>query len=445
MAATRMRLWNTSGRNMAGSVIHTADSDPNLLAWRRRLRDNLPPMTAPTADLLRHRFDEFMAHLGTNFVSKPQRTRFAQYVLGLLLPGDRKSMERLAARVDPAHAMARFKTFQRFIGAARWDDLAVRRAAHEWACSGLIERQDKVRAWVVHDVVFPKRGDHSVFVHRPTPGASSSPGNRQVAAGLTFAASSLSVPFDLQIYMPEEWARREAAGVPKAMRYRSKADIALDMIDRAIQEGKRPAPIVCGREYAEDQAFLSALEGRGLEYVGEVSRASDMIPDSLRGAAGKVRRSGSARHPWRRWSWQEGANHVNIAGFDFAGIRTDLRANFGWWAMAEWGDMAPAPHRFWLVSSACTWIRSKLKFVRLAHIGGQVEQDYDELKNELGLTHYEGRGYVGWNHHVTACFAAFSFLLRERVLGTGLQRESFLGLVPDSGSRGRTRGSTGPG
>jgi len=251
-------------------------------------------------DALGLRIEKFTEHVGNALGSRPQRKRFAEYALGLLLPGERKSMEPIAARIDPEHAMARFKTFQRFVGCSEWDDLAVRRAAYTWA-KPAIERSGPVQAWIFDDTGFIKQGQHSVFVHRQYTGTAGKVCNCQVAVSLSLATATLSMPLDFDLYMPECWAedwdRREEAKVPRDLDFRTKPEIALDMIDRALHDGIPPAPVVVDCGYGDNGAFQATLDLLGLQYVAS--------PAGDRGSTARKRRCGLSVTRPGRWPRSE--------------------------------------------------------------------------------------------------------------------------------------------
>ena len=373
------------------------------------------------------RTEEFVAHVGQALGSRPQRKRFAEYSLGLLLPGERKSMEPIAARIDPEHAMARFKTFQNFVGCSHWDDHAVRRAAYSWA-EPAIRQSGPVVAWIFDDTGFIKQGKSSVFVHRQYTGTAGKVCNCQVAVSMSIATEALSMPVDYELYMPEPWAsdleRRLEAKVPTELKFRTKPEIALDMIDSALRDGLPPAPVVVDCGYGDNGPFRGTLDCMGLEYVAEIkAKTKVIVGDDLKARRISVGELASSlpSGAFRRVTWREGTKGKMTARFATRRVRVpcdegeEFREDAKLTLLIEWADGAAAPSKFWLANLSKATARKRL--VRLAHIRWRVERDYEDLKQELGLDHYEGRGYVGWNHHVSVCLAAFAFLLRERALG----------------------------
>jgi SRSO17 transposase len=397
-------------------------------------------MNQSDIDRLALRMGEFTAHIGRALGSLPQRKRFAEYALGLLLPGERKSMEPIAARIDPKHTMARFKTFQNFIGCSDWDDHAVRRAAYTWA-QPVIERSGPVLAWIFDDTGFVKQGKHSVFVQHQYTGTAGKLCNCQVAVSMSIATEALSMPVDYDLYMPETWVsdaeRRMEAKVPADLEFRTKPQIALDMIDRALSDGIPPAPAVMDSGYGDNGPFRATLDCMGMEYVAEIkAKTTVIVGDDPKAPSISVRDLAASLPPsaFRRVTWREGTKGKMSARFATRRVLVpddegkEFRKDPKLTLLIEWVDGEAAPKKFWLANLPKGTTRKRL--VRLAHIRWRVERDYEDLKQELGLDHYEGRGYVGWNHHVSVCLAAFAFLLRERALGFPPRGASFQALCP---------------
>lgn len=397
-------------------------------------------MNQSEIDKLALRMGEFTTHIGKALGSQPQRKRFAEYALGLLLPGERKSMEPIASRIDPEHTMARFKTFQRFVGCSEWDDHAVRRAAYTWA-QPVLARSGGVLAWIFDDTGFVKQGQHSVFVQRQYTGTVGKVCNCQTAVSMSIANQALSVPLDYELYMPETWAndseRRLEAKVPKTLKFRTKPEIALDIIDRALADGIPVAPVVVDAGYGDNGPFRAALDLLGLEYVAAVKgKTTVVVSDDPKAPRVNVQDFAASlpAGAFRRVTWREGTKGKMTARFatrrvlapsdDGSVFRTDAKLTL----LIEWADGDAGPGKFWFANLPKHTSRKRL--VRLAHIRWRIERDYEDLKQELGLDHYEGRGYVGWNHHVSVCLAAFAFLLRENALGFSPSGSNFQRLRP---------------
>jgi SRSO17 transposase len=391
------------------------------------------------------RFAAYVEQLAQALGHRDRHEPLRAYVTGLCLPGDRKSIEPMAARVDPRHVRARHQSMHHFIADAPWDAAAVLRVAREWGLAPLA-RHGPVAAWIVDDTAFPKKGQRSVGVARQYCGALGKQENCQVAVSVSVANDAVSLPVAYQLYLPEPWAgdqrRRRAVGVPDAVSFQPKWQIALGQIRTLQTEGVPPAPVVADAGYGDTTAFRDALTAAGVPYVVGVKADTTVWPpgDAPRppkrwGGRGRpptrVRRS--ARHrpqrlkhlaaalprtAWRTVTWREGTRGVMRSRF--AGLRVrpahrdDQRAapRPEEWLLIEWPRGAPEPTKYWLSTVPETVPLADL--VRLAKLRWRIERDYQELKDELGLDHFEGRGWRGFHHHGALCIAAYAYLAAER-------------------------------
>src|SRR5215212_5661203 len=162
------------------------------------------------------------------------------YCTGLLLPGARKSIEPMAARIEPERVPAAHQSLHHLVAHAAWSDEAVLAIVREQVLPA-IERHGAIRAWIVDDTGFPKKGAHSVGVARQYCGQLGKQDSCQVAVSLSLANDEGSLPVAFDLYLPEEWAtdpiRRATAGIPKSLAFRTKPQIALEQIRRALAEG----------------------------------------------------------------------------------------------------------------------------------------------------------------------------------------------------------------
>src|SRR5436189_4267676 len=203
----------------------------------------MPTFASARAQRFHAYVERLTAALGHQDRHEPVRA----YVTGLCLPGDRKSIEPMAARVDPRHVRARHQSMHHFVANAPWDDAAVLRVARTTVLAAL-ERHGPVAAWVVDDTGIPKKGRHSVGVARQYCGVLGEQDNCQVAVRESVAHERASVPVAYRLYLPEAWAqdqrRRRAAGVPDTGAFRPKWQIALEQISQLTGEGVPAAPVV---------------------------------------------------------------------------------------------------------------------------------------------------------------------------------------------------------
>jgi SRSO17 transposase len=365
------------------------------------------------------------------------------YVAGLLLDGERKSIEPMASRlVDDATATeAMRQRLQQAVSVARWaDEEMFGRLALKFE-----DELPAIEAFVIDDTGFAKQGQSSVGVARQYSGTLGRIGNCQVAVSLHLAGESASGCIAFDLYLPEEWAsdreRRATVGVPEEIGFRTKMDIALAQLDRAIAMGVHKHVVLADAGYGESTDFRRQLSQRGLDYVVAVNgeplvwgpESSPRIPARRPGSAGRPPsnfvdekhpperiRDLATRLSFRRVTWREGSRGWQSSRFAATRIQTAHRHAKGeppgveQWLLVEWPHAEQAPSRFWLATLPLT--TSVRKLVRLAKLRWRVERDYQEMKQEVGLDHFEGRTWRGFHHHATLCAVAHGFLALRRAL-----------------------------
>jgi SRSO17 transposase len=369
------------------------------------------------------------------------------YCTGLLLPGERKSIEPMAARLAPAQVQAKHQSLHHVVAKAAWDDAAVLRAVREYALPA-IARHGPVRYWIIDDTGLPKQGQHSVGVARQYCGALGKQDNCQVAVSLSVANEHASLPIAYRLYLPEAWAadaeRRAKAGVPEEVGFATKPAIALGQLRRALEEGVPVGTVLGDAGYGDDTDFRVGVGDLGLRYVLGIRSATSVWPPgqaplpprpwSGRGRPPtRLRRSPEHRpvsakelaqslsqRAWRTITWREGSRAALTSRFAAVRVRPahrDTLRSEPWpeeWLLIEWPEGAAEPSRYWLSNLPP---RSALRdLVHAAKARWAIERDYQELKQEIGLGHYEGRGWRGFHHHASLCIAAYGFLVAERCL-----------------------------
>src|SRR5205809_3575513 len=226
------------------------------------------------ADARTQRFDAYVERLATALGHRDRHEPVRAYATGVSPPGDRKSIEPMAARVDPRHVRARHQSMHHFVANAPWDDAAVLRVARTTVLAAL-ERHGPVAAWVVDDTGIPKKGRHSVGVARQYCGVLGKQDNCQVAVSVSVAHERASLPVAYRLYLPEAWAqdrrRRRTAGVPDAVAFQPKWQIALEQISQLTGEGVPAAPVVADAGYGVVSAFRDALTVQCMPYVVGIS------------------------------------------------------------------------------------------------------------------------------------------------------------------------------
>ena len=369
------------------------------------------------------------------------------YCTGLLLPGERKSVEPMAARIEPGRVQAKHQPMHHVVAKAEWDDTALLRAVREQVLPA-IEQHGPVRYWIVDDTAFPKQGAHSVGVARQYCGQLGKQENCQVAVSLSVANDQASLPIAHRLYLPETWAadpqRCAKAGVPEEIGFETKTAIALGQLRQAREEGVPVGVVLGDAAYGDETEFRVGVDALGLRYVLGLRSATTVWPPgeaplppapwSGRGRPPTRMRRSPEHQPvsvkqlaqslppraWRRVTWREGSQAELSSRFAARRVRPAhrdaLRAE-PWpeeWLLVEWPEGTAEPTRYWLSTLPP---RTALKdLVRAAKARWRIERDYQELKQEIGLGHYEGRGWRGFHHHASLCIAAYGFLVAERCL-----------------------------
>lgn len=369
------------------------------------------------------------------------------YCAGLLLPGERKSVEPMAARLAPDKVRRTHQSLHHLVATAPWSDQALLETVRQSVLPRM-RRRAALTAWIVDDTSFVKKGKHSVGVARQYCGAVGKQENCQVAVSLSVATEQASLPIAWRLYLPESWAsdrpRRKVAGVPDEIGFQTKPQIALAQIRQAVEKEVPAAPVVADSAYGNDTEFRDGITELGLGYVLGIRETTTVWlpgeaprPQPRRGGRGRppTRLERDPRQPpltvqelalslprqaWKSVAWREGTR--GKLGSRFAALRVHpahrderrSQARPQEWLLIEWPQGEAEPTKYWLSTlPAGTRLMALVKIAKQRWI---IERDYEELKQELGLGHYEGRGWRGFHHHATLCIAAYGFLVIERSL-----------------------------
>ncbi|MGQ9916264.1 MAG: IS701 family transposase [Bryobacteraceae bacterium] len=401
--------------------------------------------TRPDPGAQEKRFAAYLEGLGKAAGHRDREQPLKDYCRGLLLPGERKSIEPMAARLHPEQVQAARQSMHHLVAKAPWSDEALLAAVQRQVVPAMTRRQPIV-GWIVYEVGIPKRGRHSVGVARQECGAQGKKDNCQVAVTLSVATWEASLPVAYRLYLPREWAddwtRRRKAGVPEEIEFQTKPEIAFGQIRAALNSELPFGVVMADAVYGADARFREQLRRLDLQYVvgvqADVSlwRPGEEPPAAgLRGKPGRPsrlpgrsreNRPVSARELVLEFgeevcqtvSWRRDTNRRRNSRFLALRVRpAHRRTRYAepheeQWLLAEWPKGAAEPVEYWLSNLPPETSLGDL--VRLAKHRWVVERDFQELKQELGLGHFEGRSWRGFHHHATLVIAAYGFLVAER-------------------------------
>lgn len=370
-------------------------------------------------------------------MGRSERRRWARtYVEGLLLDGERKSIEPMASRMSGVDVQA----LRQFVGQSPW---TVEQVQRQLALK-VVDLISSPEVWILDDTSFPKAGQHSVGVGRQYCGALGKVANCQVAVTLHWSSGEASCPLGWRLFVPQKWfedtERAAAVKLPPELTFRSKPELACELLDQVLSWGVPPLPLVTDSFYGDSYDFRQQLQQRQLKYVVTVEPETQVWTQDPQTAIKRPGRRRKAQPPaellppqdlltvagqlppaaWRNVTWREGSRGSQRSRF----AKLPVWAAHGWrsgkrtervaeWLLIEWPAAAKQPVKYWLaqLDGAAPGLR---RLVRIAHARWRIELDYRELKEELGLDHFEGRHWLGWHHHVTLVTLAYAFLRCEQ-------------------------------
>ena len=386
----------------------------------------------------------FLAEMTDGMGRPERRAAMGHYITGLLLEGERKSVQPMAARLvsDPSDADAMRQRLSDCVSRSSWSDAeALRRLAIKFE-----HELPGIESFVIDDTGFPKKGHLSAGVHRQYSGTLGRTENCQVATSLHMAGERGSGCIGLRLYLPEAWTddreRCRAAGVPDEVVFEKKWQLALNLLDQALSWGLKKRTVLADAGYGESTEFRDGLAERGLRYVVGIPSTHLIWPPGSRphvpprtGKAGRPQtqaRDGSLtpiqigklvagipRNRYKTVSWRMGSRGKMSSKFLFYRVRSAERHTKGrppseeQWLICEWPEAEKGPKFHFSDLPAST---SSKELVRITKLRWRVERDYQEMKGELGLDHFEGRTWRGFHHHATLCALAHGFLALRRAL-----------------------------
>jgi SRSO17 transposase len=384
------------------------------------------------------RFAEFSAGLADTIGNRVRCRHLKEYCTGLLLPGERKSVEPIAAKIAPDQASAMHQSLLHFVNEADWSAEAMLAKVRELVLPA-IEHHGPIEAWIIDDTAFPKKGKHSVGVARQYCGQLGKQENCQVAVSLSIANHHASLPVAYRLYLPQDWAQDEArrakAKVPPHIRFKTKPEIALDQLRAAVAAGLPRGVLLADPGYGNDARLRTGATALALRYVAGVQSNILVWPpgSSPRRRGRALNNTGRRDEPdlisikklalglpkkaWRKIRWREGSADWLSSRFARVRVRaahTYLPAEqiYQEWLLIEWPEDEDEPTKYWL--STLPGEISFKALVDTAKLRWRIERDYLELKQEIGLGDYEGRGWVGFHHHAALTVASYAFLISER-------------------------------
>jgi SRSO17 transposase len=390
-------------------------------------------------------FESYIQNLVKVLGHKDREQPFRDYSMGLLLDIDRKSVEPMAAATAPAETSPKHQSLLHFVANSQWSDSAVLTEVRNSALPA-IEKQGPIEAWIIDDTGYPKKGKHSVGVARQYCGQLGKQDNCQNAVSVSIANHHASIPIAYRLYLPEEWAndeaRRKKAGVPTDVTFKTKPQIAFDLIEQALKDGVPRGLVLGDAGYGVDTKFRDAITELELLYVMGIGPGSSVWAPGTEPLP-PMKWTGKGRQPtrlrrdeehqpvtvkalalslkesdWHTIAWREGTNDLLESRFARLRVRPahrDYRLTKPRpeeWLLIEWPEGEEEPAKYWFSTLPADISFEKL--VDMTKLRWRIERDYRELKQEVGLGHYEGRGWRGFHHHATLCIAAYGFLIIER-------------------------------
>ena len=392
-------------------------------------------------------FTRYLEHVGDCLGRAERKLGLKDYCRALMLPLKRKSVEPLAAAIDPYHVQALHQSLHHFVAASPWSDEDVLSAVQSWVLPKMAPKDNAWTFLIADDSGMPKQGTQSVGVARQYCGQLGKTESCQVAVSLSVATEHASLPIKYRLYLPEVWTndapRCQTAGVPKDVTFATKPQISLAQITQAKQAGLPGEVVAADAGYGDDTAYREGISELGLLYVVGIKPATTVWapgtaplpprPWSGRGRKPTRLRRDQTQAPisvkalalslkpsdYREVAWREGTNSKLSSRFAAVRVRAAHRDTLRGtprdeeWLLIEWPKVEPEPTKYFLSTLPADISRKKL--VAAVKIRWRIERDYQELKQEFGLGHFEGRSWRGFHHHATLCIAAYGFLVSQRL------------------------------
>jgi SRSO17 transposase len=392
-------------------------------------------------------FGRYLGHITASLGRAQHKAGLQEYCRALMLPLKRKSIEPLAAALDPYHVPARHQSLHHFVATSPWADEVVLGAVQSWVLPKMAPQRQALTFLIADDSGMPKQGTHSVGVARQYCGQLGKTANCQVAVSLSLATAQASLPIKYRLYLPESWTedpiRCRSAGVPAEVKFATKPQISLAQIKAAKQAGMPGEVVAADAAYGDDTDYRDGITALGLVYVLGVKPGTTVWapgtgplppkPWSGRGRKPTRLRRDQTQRPlsvkklamslkrsaFRQLTWREGTNSKLSSRFATLRVKAAHQDYLGdiprdeEWLLIEWPKGESEPTKYFLSTLPANFSRKQL--VAAAKIRWRIERDYQDLKQEFGLDNFEGRNWRGFHHHATLCIAAYGFLVGQRL------------------------------
>ncbi len=396
-------------------------------------------------------FTRYLEHVGECLGRPERKLGLKDYCRALMLPLRRKSIEPLAAAIDPYHVSAMHQSLHHFVADSPWSDEAVLGAVQSWVLPKMAPKHKALVFLIADDSGMPKQGTHSVGVARQYCGQLGKTDSCQVAVSLSIATEHASLPIKYRLYLPKAWTdeplRCKTAGVPADLTFATKPQISLTQIRQAKQAGLPGDVVAADAGYGDDTEYREGITELGLLYVVGIKPATTVWapgtaalpprPWSGRGVKPTRLRRDQTQQPvsvkalalslkpsaYRKLTWREGTNTLLSSRFAAVRVRAAHRDTLRQtprdeeWLLIEWPKDEREPTKYFLSTLPADISRKEL--VAAVKTRWRIERDYQELKQEFGLDNFEGRSWRGFHHHATLCIAAYGFLVGERLVRGG--------------------------
>ena len=371
-----------------------------------------------TADASDQRFAAYVEGLASVLGHADRAGPLRDYCTGLVMSSERKSVEPLAAITAPGRVCAQHQSLLHFVGLAPWSDEKFLAKVREM----VMPTMGPIKAWIIDDTAFPKKGKHSVGVARQYCGQLGKQDNCQAAVSLSLANHQASLPVAYRLYLPREWtndrARMTKAGVPKRVGFKTKPAMALEQIRMARAAGLPCGTVLMDSGYGKNTKLRTEVTGLGLSYVAGILPQTKVWAEGRKQPISVEKLAlGLSDSAFRVIQWREGTAKRLSSRFARLRVRAANREALAGssaveWLLIEWPTDEKKPTKYWL--STLPDDISFVRFVDTAKLRWRIERDYQDLKQEVGLGHFEGRGWRGFHHHASLCIAAYGFLVSER-------------------------------